>query len=954
AMEVNMPGAKRHSVCLFLCIFGAFVIAASAADFPKPYSGPCTERENVFEFAKKPTIKLVGKDKYEIAFAAKGNCDVTIDVVDDKGLVVRHMGAGVLGKNAPAPLQKNTLEQKVIWNGKDDLQAYVKDLDKMRVRVRLGLKPEFDKLLGDGGPKNMPGYIYGLAVGPKAAYVMYKGTGSHGHTAVKEFDHDGNYIATLAPPPANMPEKKLAGWAYVEYEPGKKALHEPGRHDTVARDGFLLPMINGKRSADCQPGLAGDRLFFTSPGNSVAGRAESLLFWIHTDGSTDVEGLKGLPLLDIGEHPAPRLATSPDGKWLYMLMLGLSGGNTSPQTPSYVLRRATNGKEKAQIFIGKSGKPGSDNEHLNNPKGIDCDAKGRIYVADYNNGRIQIFSPDGKYLKTVKVNRPHLVRVHKKTGAIYVIHSARVQGKSLGRVTKYGPFDDPKELFHVDNLTGAAFAVDSWSSKPRLWIAGKGSWVNTGGAFGSGPSVMIWEEQGKTFKKIADFDEDAKKFAGTNYIGRFPASAVGGSGGGGKVVCDPVREEVYWQQRTMFSLKTGAKVGEYRVPGNVDDTIVDRRGYLHLHLNPGFDRPGAVRMDPGQRSADDKNRFHFQEVPYDYGVEMPGKFCPARKGALPLKDQPGAKFFQDGIGVNMMGDVVVNTNIYYVPKMEDHGKDLATAGIKAMQARGEYNSTIGNKYAEFQRMLDGMRKRGEEVFAIPRRPGRPLAGATLWVYDRTGELRSKCAAVVGKHVAGCQIDEDGKLYFVTARPRMVGNKTFLADNCGTYGVAGRSKRPLFTGTLIKSRDKDVEILLKHSIIKLDPPPTRPFDLDGSWVTGAEWFYAGASPIVPGGCTCPTMRAHLDWYKRTFVSESYRHSIGVLDSNGNLIMHIGTYGNYDSWHGPKSKIKVGGDEIGLFIPRMISGTDNYLCFQDWGERLAVLKLNYHTVETTPIQ
>jgi hypothetical protein len=390
------------------------------------------------------------------------------------------------------------------------------------------------------------------------------------------------------------------------------------------------------------------------------------------------------------------------------------------------------------------------------------------------------------------------------------------------------------------------------------------------------------------------------------------------------------------------------------VAGSADDMAMDRRGYLHLHLNPGFDRPGAVRFDPGRRTKDDQGRFHFPEVPYDYGVEMPGKFCPARKGALPLKDQPGAKFFQDGIGANMMGDVAVNTNIYYVPKMEDHGKDLATAGLKAMQARGEYNSTIGNKYAEFQRMLDGMRKRGEEVFAIPRRPGRPLAGATIWVFERTGELKSKCAAVVGKHIAGCQIDEDGKLYFITARPRIVSGKPFLGDNCGIFGASGTGRnRPLFTGTLIKSRDRDVEVLLKRAIIPLDPVPTKPFDVADGWVSGAEWFYAGASPIVAGGCTCPTMRAHLDWYKRTFVSESYRHSIGVIDANGNLIMHIGTYGNYDSWHGPKSRIKVGGDGIGIFIPRMMSGTDNYLCFQDWGERLAVLKLNYHAEADAPV-
>jgi len=92
-----------------------------------------------------------------------------------------------------------------------------------------------------------------------------------------------------------------------------------------------------------------------------------------------------------------------------------------------------------------------------------------------------------------------------------------------------------------------------------------------------------------------------------------------------------------------------------------------------------------------------------------------------------------------------------------------------------------------------------------------------------------------------------------------------------------------------------------------------------------------------------------MRFHLDWYKRSFVPEVYRHSIGVLDTNGNLIMRIGQYGNFDSASGRESKVPVGGDGIGLTLPRFISGTDNYLAFDDWGERLMVLGLSYHAEE-----
>ena len=36
-----------------------------------------------------------------------------------------------------------------------------------------------------------------------------------------------------------------------------------------------------------------------------------------------------------------------------------------------------------------------------------------------------------------------------------------------------------------------------------------------------------------------------------------------------------------------------------------------------------------------------------------------------------------------------------------------------------------------------------------------------------------------------------------------------------------------------------------------------------------------------------------------------------------------------------------------------MPRFPGVTDNYLCFDDWGERLVVLRLNYHAEETVGI-
>jgi hypothetical protein len=48
------------------------------------------------------------------------------------------------------------------------------------------------------------------------------------------------------------------------------------------------------------------------------------------------------------------------------------------------------------------------------------------------------------------------------------------------------------------------------------------------------------------------------------------------------------------------------------------------------------------------------------------------------------------------------------------------------------------------------------------------------------------------------------------------------------------------------------------------------------------------------------------------------------------------------------------MKTGSTDIAVNHPRFIGGTDNYLAFDDWGESLKVLKLEYHAENTVPIQ
>jgi hypothetical protein len=305
----------------------------------------------------------------------------------------------------------------------------------------------------------------------------------------------------------------------------------------------------------------------------------------------------------------------------------------------------------------------------------------------------------------------------------------------------------------------------------------------------------------------------------------------------------------------------------------------------------------------------------------------------------------------------------VQSNIYFVPKMEEEGWAHAAAGANLRRAAGKF--TGPSRYSQFMQSIQAQQKRGVVVYNIPRRPGSPLSGATVWTYQSTGELHTELAVNAGRTMAGVKIDEDGAVYFVGLRVKMVGGRPYLNGRGGTVGAEEpltRYNRSPFTATLFKTSAKQAKFLLANAKVQMDPPPDRPADVCGSssfgapqvknkiWVDGMAWMYAGVSPVVAGGCTCASSRFHLDWFKRSYVGEAYRHQIGIVDTNGNLIAHIGRYGNHDD----AVKAKAGAEDFGLTMPRFISGTDNFLAFDDWGERFVSLKLKYHAEAVASIR
>src|SRR5688500_11899660 len=91
-------------------------------------------------FAVKPGVARAGEG-VTITFTVSAATDVEVAILDSDGKVVRHLAAGRLGDNAPAPLVKGSLKQTLNWDGMDDLGRRAEG-GPFRVRVALGLKPE--------------------------------------------------------------------------------------------------------------------------------------------------------------------------------------------------------------------------------------------------------------------------------------------------------------------------------------------------------------------------------------------------------------------------------------------------------------------------------------------------------------------------------------------------------------------------------------------------------------------------------------------------------------------------------------------------------------------------------------------------------------------------------------------------------------------------------------------
>jgi len=919
------------------------------------------KREELFAFSEEPSVTREG-DRVTIAFASKGWCDATVAVEDASGRIVRHLASGVLGANAPEPFQWNSKRQVLVWDGKDDQGAYVDDKESVTVRVSLGLKPQFERTLFWSPHKRISASTPLVRAAPEGVYVYDGQVLDH----VRLFDHQGRYVRTIYPfPREKLKEVQGLTWhTFVQTgteAPLKVGYHQAGLLTSGSNDN---PRSHEEGRAAFALAVRGDRIAL----------AHLKLNRLSSDGSTGGLPLEGpetsLPMIPAqwGGHgpdrPRPRPVSpwsaefNPDGKRLYLAGYAWTFWDTSKwDCFSAVMALDYERNAPPALFAGslKQEEVGKGPGQFHCATSVACDATGRVYVSDYMNDRIQVFSPDGRLLRSVEVPKPALVRVHQKTGEIFVfswpVHNVELTQADAWKdvtpkLTHLGPVDNPRKLaeyplplpihgnWWAKHPPGPMYGgeVDSWAEPPTIWISSlRGDAVERGlGVGGDGfGNYGAWERCG-----VKGFVPESGKLVLRYDFGKETgAAAVRATPpilSRQRLYVNPASGKLYVAEGDCGVMKAvnqlveiAPDTGKIRLvdlPLGAEDFCFDLNGLLYLRTDTA-----VARYDP----------VSWREVPWDYGEERRGhSYGMSARGAnlFSALITPGHRSFNfwhlGGMDVNARGHLAVTTC---------NGAGMSAAPVIGPQAA---------------KVTDGSVRKGGFVgkpYEPAVFPGRARWGE-IHIWDRHGKLVRADAIPGMGHLNGIGMDAADCLYMLSASRRLIDGKPI------DPGV-GRD----VSGTLVKVSAGRAKVLSAAGSIPVPLPadsrPRRPQDLTGyttGWVEHADWLYGGVGFCTPGGCVCWNCRFDLDDFSRSFVPEPLTFGVGVLDSGGNLILRVGRCGNVndgkplDQTGGPPGPRSIGGDEVALLHACYVaSHTDRRLFIADAGNaRILSVRLAYH--------
>ena len=154
-----------------------------------------------------------------ISFALDSADDIWLYAADpETGEALHTIACGVLGPNAPTPLAKSNLSQRVFWDGKDLDGKPIPG--KAEIRLSVGCEPAFQRFVGYD-PAQMMGYPLNVEVDAKGRVYVAIGADTRAEAAIMRFDRDGNYIDMVHPAnPLDADSETMKKW--YPYRDGRR------------------------------------------------------------------------------------------------------------------------------------------------------------------------------------------------------------------------------------------------------------------------------------------------------------------------------------------------------------------------------------------------------------------------------------------------------------------------------------------------------------------------------------------------------------------------------------------------------------------------------------------------------------------------------------------------------------------------------------------------------------
>ncbi len=887
-------------------------------------------------FAAAPEAKRVAGG-VEIRFAAAAPTDAAVYIENAKGEIVRHLVAGVLGRNPPPPLKGGSLSQTLLWDGKDDRGRAVEgDLSGYKVRVGLGLGARYDKIIARD-PTSLE-RVSGLGTAPDGTlYVLTQAGGAVWRgPQIIAFHRDGSYRRTLTPFPASLTREQVKGFGPLELD-GRPAPLLRGERMALY-PGFLTPWPT---SLAVSPG--GKTLYVPCGGYRFP--PPPSIGVLNADGGCPSDIPAEGPVDDFGGCPAEKfavpigapgkrpvfdgfacIAVSSDGRWAFVG--GLRPHVYQKQEHCAVFRVPLPGRRGCEPFFGDPAEAGKDETHLGGaPRGLAVDGQGRLFVADRANDRVVIVSEkDGRHLGQFAVEKPDYLGLDPKTGGVYVARHPGGKGSSVD-ILKFAPGGGGREYQQLYKTTVRfsraqyAMAVDASARRTVIWTGAKFGKLlrieDTGTGFAAprvvSPGVEGLKGTPECYLAVV-VDRRRKEIYTRNSPGGglwyrycettdklekvFIPGSAGGGGKGFQVVPHP--DGNLYGLRWPYNMLRWDRSGK---PLAWAEPIRPTAAETPLHLAPGD--PPKITLRPHQSFVP----VSMVELPHTLGVrDSDGHlfaFAPARRGRLPKVLH---EYLPTGRRVSKDPIIWKTTDAVVGPKFDP----------------------AGNIY-----VAEVVTPKG-------------------WLYPP--ELKEHFRKTGLKGLTGP----------AAVAAAMYGSIVKFGPGGGTFEFAGKGSQrqpdPFEGRPKLPAGLKRTELEYYHGGRML---PAE--------VVGAEWVHPGIGHVGLFGCNCENVTVDVDGFGRVFFPDLHRFRVRVIDTSGNALTHFGGYGNAES-SGPDSPVIVpaGGPlrpprpgeklrspfavpAIALAWPVGVGVTDGYAYVGDsLNRRLLRVKLVYAAEATCPVR